>query len=342
VDGPRLTRVIGRHLRLALEDAGVSRDSVRESVVDDGPAAVRWRVGLPADASQLQLNYAITRALEGIHASVLSGREGRGPGGTSLVTLLVGIPRRPTHEIVLVRQPRGEEPDEKPNARLALVLYGFGDGVAEADSFFALPSPFAVAITPGARESGALLRAAHERDREVVLHLPMEPINYPQVNPGPNTLLVTMRPAKIASEVGRWIDQAGPVAAVSNHMGSLATQDMTLMTAVYRELRARRLPFLHLMPAASAVCRPLASEMGIVYDEPDATLDYEPRGRDTAALEKRWKQVLQETRSRGRMIVWVRATPTTWRWMRRALEPKRLGQVDLVPLTSLLRKPGPA
>ena len=127
-----------------------------------------------------------------------------------------------------------------------------------------------------------------------------------------------------------------------SHMGSLATQDMTLMTAVYRELKQRRLPILHLLPAAGAVCRPLASEMGVAYDEPDATLDFEPRAKDTAAMDKRWKQILKETRDRGRMIVWVRATPTTWRWMRRALDAKRLERVDLVPLTSLLRKPGPA
>ncbi len=96
------------------------------------------------------------------------------------------------------------------------------------------------------------------------------------------------------------------------------------------------------MPAAGAVCRPLASEMGIAYDEPGATLDFEPRAADTAPMDKRWKQVLKETRDRGRMIVWVRATPTTWRWLKKALDPKRLDRVDLVPLTSLLRKPGPA
>lgn len=342
VDEPRLTAVIGRQVRRALDESGVARDSVRESVVEDGPTAVRWRVGMPADASQLQLNYAITQALEEVGAAVLSGREGRGPNGTSVVTLLAGIPKRPTHEIVLVRQPRGEEPEERPHARLALVLYGFGDALGAADSFFALPAPFAVAITPGGKASGAMFRAAHERAREVVVHLPMEPINYPQVNPGPGTLLVTMRPAKIGADVGRWLDQAKPVSAVSNHMGSLATQDMTLMTAVYRELKQRRLPFLHLLPAAGAVCRPLASEMGVAYDEPDATLDFEPRAKDTAVMEKRWKQVLKEARDRGRMIVWVRATPTTWRWMQRALDAKRLERVDLVPLTSLLRKPGPA
>lgn len=342
VDEPRLTAVVGRHVRRALDEAGVPRDSVQENVVEDGPTAVRWRVGMPADASQLQLNHAITTALEDVGAAMLSGRESRGPNGTSVVTLLAGIPKRPTHEIVLVRQPRGDEPDERPHARLALVLYGFGDALGAADSFFALPSPFAVAITAGGKLTGAMVKSAHQYQREVVLHLPMEPINYPQVNPGAGTLLVTMRPARVGAEVGRWLDQAKPVTAASNHMGSLATQDMTLMTAVYRELKQRRVPFLHLMPAAGAVCRPLASRMGVAYDEPDATLDFEPRANDTATMDKRWKQVLKETRERGRMIVWVRATPTTWRWMQKALDAKRLDRVDLVPLTSLLRKPGPS
>ncbi|NOT33291.1 MAG: divergent polysaccharide deacetylase family protein [Candidatus Eisenbacteria bacterium] len=341
-DGPRLTAVIGRQVRHALDESGMPAESLVVSVVEDGPAAVRWRVGLRSDASLLQLNYAITRTLEQAGASVLSGREGVTSRGATYVTLLAGIPGRPTHELVLARPPREEEPEERPNARLALVLYGFGDETVLAESLMVLPAPFAVAIVPGARGSAAMFGAAHHASREVVLQLPLEPVNYPQVNPGPGTLLVTMRPARVQSGVRHYIDQARPVAAVANHMGSLATQDMTLMTAVYDELRDRRLPFLHVMPAAGAVCRSLASEMGVVYDEPDETLDYEPRAADTRALDKRWKQVLEEARRRGRMMVWVRATPTTARWLRRASLPKQLEGVDLVPLTSVLRKPSPA
>jgi polysaccharide deacetylase 2 family uncharacterized protein YibQ len=75
--------------------------------------------------------------------------------------------------------------------------------------------------------------------------VPLEPINYPQVNPGPGTLLVTMKPDHIETTLRRYIAQAGAVSAVANHMGSLATQDKTVMGAVYDELKREHPPFLH-------------------------------------------------------------------------------------------------
>ncbi len=340
-DQADLTRLVGRQLHRALTEAGVPADSVHESVDDDSEASVQWRIGLPPGASTLQVNYAITHVVEEAGAEVLRGNESWRGDHAQVVTLLVGLPRRPTHRLVIVRPTRTEENAEDAPARLALVLYGFRDDAAEADSFFALPAPFAVAIVPGAKASGALFKAAHRKAREVVLHLPLEPVNYPQVNPGPGTLLVTMKPARIANDVGHWVEQSEPVVAAANHMGSLATQDMTVMTAVYRELRNHHLPFVHVMPAAGAVCKPLASEMGVVYDEPDLVLDLEPRADATTALEKRWKGVLKDLPTRGHMVVWVRATPTSYKWLVRALDPKRLKNVDLVPLSALMRRPSP-
>lgn len=341
VQQAELTRLMGRQIHHALDAAGVPRDSVTERVLETGPAGVRWRIGLAPGASTLQLNHAITRTLEEAGAEVLSGRERWDAHNTQTVTLLVGLPRRATHELVVVRPARPEEPALREHARLAVVVYGFRDEPAAADSFFALPVSFAVAVVPGSRASGDLFKAAHRREREVVLQVPLEPVNYPQVNPGPGTVLVTMKPARIVGDVKKWVDQARPVSAVANHMGSLATQDMTVMTAVYRVLRNEHLPFLHVTPVAGAVCRSLASEMGVAYDEPDAVLDGEARASETRALDRRWKEVLGELEDRNQMVVWIRATPTTYKWLQRALDPKKLKDVDVVPLAALIRKPAP-
>ena len=341
VDTPNLTRLIGRQLHQALAAANVAPDSLSETPTRGGAAGMRWRAGLTPEASMLQANYAITRTLEEAGASVLSGRESRDAQGRMRVTLLVGLPHRPTHEIVLVQSPRGDQPLEQRSARIAVVLYGFGDDGAATDSFFALPQPFAVALLPAGKASSAMFRAAHRRAREVVLLVPLEPINYPQVNPGPGTLLVTMKPTRIASELDRYLDQAAPVSAVANHMGSLATQDMTVMTAIYRELKRKKLPFVHLTPAAGAVCKSLASEMGVAYDEPDAVLDSEPRANDMRALDQRWKLLLPLAHQRQQLVVWVRATPLSYRWLPRVLDHKKLPGVDLVPLSSLIKKPSP-
>jgi hypothetical protein len=262
-----------------------------------------------------------------------------GAHGETRLTLLLGLPKRGLHELLLVRAVLPEESPERPAPRLALVLFGFGDDLDVARRTFGLSVPFAVALAPDTKASSAMFRAAHDKGREVVLHIPLEPVNYPQLNPGPGTLLVTLKPDRATGTMRRWLDRSGPVVGVANHMGSLATQDMTLMGAVYRELKRRHLPFIHVQPAAGSVCRSLAAELGVIYDEPDAVLDVEARAKTPKALDRRWSEILEQARTRGHAVVWVRVTPLTREWLKRATTVKRLDGVDLAPLSGVMRRP---
>ncbi len=335
----RAVALFADRIRAGLAAAGVPADSVREVGRPAGAAAVRGRVGVTSATSLLQINYAVSRRVEELGGTVLAGRETAAPGGATRLVLLLGFPRRPLHEVTVTRGRGTEEVEGRPAPRLALVLFGFGDDADAARKFFALSVPFAVAIVPGSRASGDLLRAAHEKDREVVLHLPLEPVNYPQLNPGPGTLLVTMKPDVVTGTVRRWLDQAGSVVGVANHMGSLATQDPALMGAVFRELRRRHLPFIHVQPTAGAVCKSLAGQLGVVYDEPGAVLDLEARQSSTKRLDERWSEALAYARRRGHAAVWVRATPRVREWLQRATRAQRLGEVELAPLSTVIRRP---
>jgi polysaccharide deacetylase 2 family uncharacterized protein YibQ len=337
-DPARVTQIMGREILRGLTAAGVPADSIREKA-SAGPARVEWRVGLSAQASLLQTNYAITRCVTDAGAEVLSGTERVGPHGEGEVALRIGFPHRPMHDVLLVRARKEAGEAAAEPARVALLLYGFGEDSGLIAGAFALPVPFAVALAPGGPASGKLFRAAHARAREVVLHLPLEPINYPRVSPGPGTVLVTMNEAHIAALMHRHFDQAGPVVAVANDMGSLATQDMSVMTAVYHELARRRLPFLHVDPAPGAVCKALAASLGVIYQEPDAMFDEDVRAAKGHTLDAHWKTLLALARSRGHLVVMMRATPQLLAWLPSAASEKKLEGVHLVPLSALLRHP---
>ena len=341
-DRAHVVRIIGNHARRALEATGVPRDSIRETVAQSGEAAVAWRVGLREGTAPLQVHHAIASLLEQKGAAVISGHERPGPHGETFIRLLLGIGKQPTHDLTLVLPARGTatpEGEAAAGGRVALVLYGFGDSDSLARETFSLHVPFAVAVSPASRASSAQFALAHAREREVVLHLPLEPVNYPRINPGPGTILVTMTPSQVAGRVRKFVDQAEPVIAVANQMGSLATQDMSVMTALFRELKREKLPFMHVTPAPGAVCRSLSSSLGVMYEEPDAVIESEARASDTRALDKRWKGLLDLARERGQLVVWMRITPSSAAWLAKAAEPKRLGGVSLVPLSALLRKP---
>jgi polysaccharide deacetylase 2 family uncharacterized protein YibQ len=79
--------------------------------------------------------------------------------------------------------------------------------------------------------------------------------------------------------------------------------------------------------------------MGVLYGEPDAVIEVETRGTNTKALDKRWKELLKSAKARGHLVVLMRASSLTKRWLAHGLEPKQLDGVRLVPIAALLTKP---
>ncbi|HEV2105260.1 MAG TPA: divergent polysaccharide deacetylase family protein [Candidatus Eisenbacteria bacterium] len=343
-DRAHVVRIVGDRIARGLALAGVPRERVQESVLG-GPGApgpaVRWRVDLPPDGAPLKLNYAVTRAVEEGGAAVLSGRERPGETGALVVTLLVGVPGRPTHELEIVRagRPRREPGEPVADARLALVLLAAPEDAAQLERVCARPEPFAVAVVAGAAEQDAELRAARAGGHAIVLLLPMEPANYPRVDPGPHTLLVSMSPGKVAAAVRRELQAAHGAIAAANLMGGFATQDETFMRAVYGVLHDEGVSFLHLDPVPHAVCKPLAARLGVAYDTPDVTLDAGTRRPDLKALDRGWSAALAHARARGRSLVVLRVTAASAAWLERALAPKRLAGVRVVPASALLHRP---
>lgn len=333
----RIAGIFGARIREGLAAMQVSPDSIAETSRNDDTPARRVRVGLGPGASLIQTNYAIARRVEGAGGQVLSGYERTSDDGTRRLTMVVGFERRPTHELVITTPRVTEQNAEREPARMAIVLFGFGEDAGSAAPLFELPVPFAAAIVPGARWSPALFDAAHDGKREVVLMLPLEPINYPSVNPGPGTILVTMNAKRIAGVMKRHLIQAGDVTAVANHMGSLATQDMTVMTAVYEELKRRDLPFIHVGGVPGAVCHDLAADLGLVYDEPDGIFD-PAAWKDRRARTRAWNGMLDRARERGRFTVWIPASKTVLDWLPDAASPKALQGVNLVPLSAVMQR----
>ncbi|HTR98073.1 MAG TPA: divergent polysaccharide deacetylase family protein [Candidatus Acidoferrales bacterium] len=340
-DRARIAQIVGRQLRSALLQARVPASRLHEGVeADEEGGRPRWRVDVPPDGSLLALNYALTRAAQAAGVEVLDGREHPGPDGSTLVTLEVGEPGRPLHEIVLARPSRERTPAGPP--RLALVLDDLVDAPEPAHALLSRHEPFAVAVPAAGANRDALRREARAGGHEIVLQIPMEPEDYPRQNPGPGTLLVSMPAGRIESALHSALGEAGGVVAVSNLMGAFATQDETFMTAFFHELRRAGVPFLHVLPAPRAVCRSLAARLGVAYDEPDEVFEADRGPRKKAgALEREWRAIVERAAKRGHAIVLVRVSPESAAWLEAALTRGTLGDVELVPLSTLLRHSAP-
>jgi polysaccharide deacetylase 2 family uncharacterized protein YibQ len=80
--------------------------------------------------------------------------------------------------------------------------------------------------------------------REVLIHVPMEPIGYPSNNPGKNAILVQHSEAHIEKLMDSFIAELPDAIGINNHMGSLATTDPEIMQYVMNSLKKHDKAFL--------------------------------------------------------------------------------------------------
>ena len=78
----------------------------------------------------------------------------------------------------------------KPDApRIAIIISGLGvSDSATADAISKLPGAVTLSFMPYGSNVAALATRAHDQGHEVLLQVPMEPFDYPDNDPGPQTL----------------------------------------------------------------------------------------------------------------------------------------------------------
>ncbi|MCC6514089.1 MAG: divergent polysaccharide deacetylase family protein, partial [Geothrix sp.] len=122
-------------------------------------------------------------------------------------------------------KPLSPEPAQ-PLPRLALVIDDLGYIQPElVTRLCSQPVPFSVAVLPYQEHTRESADIAHRLGKEVMLHLPMEPIGYPGPgrDPGPNAILYNLPEAEVRRRVRMALDDIPHRTGVNNHMGSRIT-----------------------------------------------------------------------------------------------------------------------
>src|SRR3546814_4453989 len=95
-----------------------------------------------------------------------------------------------------------------------------------------------------ANELAAQSQAARAAGHELMLHMPMEPLDLPRNDPGPNALLMKLDSAEIQRRLDWDLARFDGYVGVNNHMGSRFTRDKDRMAEVMAALRKRQVFWL--------------------------------------------------------------------------------------------------
>ena len=183
------------------------------------------------------------------------------------------------------------------------------------------------------RLAGGQARLLEQR-REVMLHLPMEPENYPAADPGARAVMVGMSQQQIEELVDRAVASLPTVGGVNNHMGSRATADPTTMQAVMTVLRQRNLFFVDSMTTNQSVAYQAAVQAGVPALRSRLIIDADEK--DPQQIRRNLATLVKSARSSGFAIGIGHPYATTMEVLRSEIPRLRAAGVHFVTVSELL------
>jgi polysaccharide deacetylase 2 family uncharacterized protein YibQ len=179
-----------------------------------------------------------------------------------------------THRIRLIYEGY-EERSYGGLPRIALIIDDLGYDRDMAIAFFQLDLPLTFSVLPMAPYGDAIVQEANRRGRELMLHLPLEPKDYPSLNPGPGALLTDMDDQEIRTTLEADLRQVAGSRGVNHHMGSYFTERKDKMEIVLGELKKRRLFYIDSRTTKDTVALEMARKMGLPAARRHVFLDNE-------------------------------------------------------------------
>lgn len=222
------------------------------------------------------------------------------------------------------------------DARLAIIIDDIGYNQAQSERAARLKGNFTLAILPFTPYSSSSARLAHERGKELMLHLPMSALNNQSLGKG--GLVSGLDQAAFLNIVRQDLASIPHIKGVNNHMGSRLTQEAEPMHWLMTELRSRGLYFVDSRTSAQTKAYEIAKTQKIPSLKRDVFLDDR---NDPGAIEAELNRAIKLARERGAAIAIGHPYPNTLLILER-LEPllKKEG-VKLVYASQLLPRANP-
>lgn len=188
--------------------------------------------------------------------------------------------------------------DAGDQPRVAIVIDDLGLDRPRTERVIGLPAAVTLSFLAYAGDLPQLTAQARRRGHELLVHVPMEPID-PAIDMGPNGLTVNQPRAEVLRRLDWDLGRFQGYVGINNHMGSRFTGDAQAMRWVMQELKARGLMFLDSRTIAASIGANAAATVGVPFAQRDVFLDDD---RSASAVEQRLKRVETIARKKGTAI----------------------------------------
>jgi len=219
---------------------------------------------------------------------------------------------------------------------VAIVVGGLGVGAAKTvDAIMKLPPAVTLAFTPYGADPSKLAERARAQRHEILLQVPMEPFDYPDNDPGPQTLLSSLGTEQNLDRLHWHLSRFQGYAGIANFMGARFIVSDNAMQPIVREAAKRGLGYFDDGSTPRSVTASLAAGQAMPFAKADLTIDAVPT---TLEIDRALSKLETIARERGTAVGVASALPISIErlaaWCK-ALEGRG---IMLVPLTTAMLK----
>jgi uncharacterized protein len=232
--------------------------------------------------------------------------------------------------------PRQIPPNKKDSPVVAIVIGGLGISASgTADAFAKLPATITFALTPYGTDMEKLAERARADEHEVLLQIPMEPFDYPDNDPGPQTLLTSLTPDQNIDRLHWLMSRFQGYVGLMSFMGARFTASEQGLGPVLREAAKRGLIYVDDGSSSRSIAGQLAGGQNLPFAKADIILDTVPTppeiDRALARLEIR-------ARESGSAVALATAQPGTIARIAEWAKKAEAKGILLVPITMVAIK----
>jgi hypothetical protein len=198
----------------------------------------------------------------------------------------------------------------RPNApRIAIVVTGLGISASGTrDALARLPGPVTLAFAPYGADLERLAARARDGGHELLLQVPMEPFDYPDNDPGPQTLLTSLDAEQNVDRL-RWLmSRLQGYVGLANYMGARFMTAAPALAPVLRETAKRGLIFVEDGSAPRSLAGEIANANNLPFAKADLVIDAVPAAAD---IDRALARLEKTARDRGSAVGVANALPAS-------------------------------
>ena len=222
-------------------------------------------------------------------------------------------------------------------ARVVIIVGGLGlSQTGTQEAIRKLPGEVTLGFAPQGNSLGRWMQAARQSGHELVMQVPLEPFDYPNVDPGRNTLTVDAPPDEMLKNL-RWaLSRTTNYTGVMNYMGARFSADPAAMQTMLAELGKRGLLYFDDGTSARSAAPEVALKNGVAFAAGDGVID---GVRDRGEILKKLDELERTARAKGFAIgtgsAFDETVDAVASWV---TEAKKRG-IEIVPISAVVVDP---